>query len=241
MNNAQLSLHNLKKTFIQAGNTIQVLNGVDASFDQSVSYGITGMSGVGKSTLLHILAGLEKPTNGYIAYNNKRFDQFSNKEKELFFNLHIGLVFQSPFLIQELSVLENIMIKGMIAKKPQAIVKDEAMILLERVGLIDKAYVLPNTLSGGQQQRVALARALFNKPTFLLADEPTGNLDARTGAMIIDLVLAYQEEYAMGLIISSHDPAIKERMNIIITVKDGFLFESKTRNVYAYKTSNSCL
>lgn len=221
MNKAQISVHNLKKTFIQAGSPVHVLNGVDIFFEQGKSYGITGASGAGKSTLLHILAGLEKPTDGHVAYNNERLDHFSSIQKELFFNQHIGLVFQSPFLIHELSVLENVMIKGIIAKKSQALVQEEAMVLLERVGIADKARVLPGTLSGGQQQRVALARALMNKPTFLLADEPTGNLDAKTAAMIIDLVLAYQEEYAMGLIISSHDAAIKARMNSIITVKDG--------------------
>ena len=119
------------------------------------------------------------------------------------------------------------MIKGMLAKKKYECVKDEALDLLERVGVADKARALPGTLSGGQQHRVALARALCNRPRFLLADEPTGNLDAKTGALIIDLVLAYQEEYAMGLIISSHDSEIKKRMHTILTLKDGFLLEEK--------------
>jgi len=207
---------------MQAGKTVHVLNGVNALFEQGMSYGITGASGVGKSTLLHMLAGLEKPTDGSISYNNQRLDHFTPAQKEVFFNQHIGLVFQSPFLIHELSVLENVMLKGMIAKKPQVLVKQEALSLLERVGVTDKAHVLPGTLSGGQQQRVALARALMNKPSFLLADEPTGNLDAKTAAVIIDLVLTYQEEYAMGLIICSHDKAIKTLMNTIITVKNGF-------------------
>ncbi len=190
-------------------------------------YVITGASGSGKSTFLHMLAGLEKPTEGYVAYHNERIDHYTAAQKELFYNQHIGILFQQPYLIPELSVLENVMIKGILAKKNNNEVKKEALELLERVGLTDKAYVLPGTLSGGQQHRAALARALCNRPRFLLADEPTGNLDAKTGAVIIDLVLAYQEEYAMGLIISSHDPEIKKRMHTVLELKNGFLLEDK--------------
>jgi ABC-type lipoprotein export system ATPase subunit len=223
VNKTHISTHDIKKTFIQAGNPVMIVNGVTFFFEQGMRYVITGASGSGKSTFLHMLAGLEKPTEGYVAYHNERIDQYSSAQKELFYNQHIGILFQQPYLIPELSVLENVMIKGILAKKNNDEVKKEALELLERVGIADKAYVLPGTLSGGQQHRAALARALCNRPRFLLADEPTGNLDAKTGAVIIDLVLAYQEEYAMGLIISSHDPEIKKRMHTVLTIQDGFL------------------
>src|SRR5262249_16379625 len=135
----------------------------------------------------------------------------------------IGLVFQYPYLIKELTVLENVMLKGLIAGKNNTECSQEAHILLEEVGLADKTYSYPGQLSGGQQQRLALARALMNRPHFLLADEPTGNLDMQTGKTIIDLIKKAQTQWSMGIIISSHDASVAQEMEKIFELKDGFL------------------
>jgi lipoprotein-releasing system ATP-binding protein len=128
-----------------------------------------------------------------------------------------------PYLIKELTVLENVMSKGLIAGVDADACKQEALALLEQVGLSDKVHEHPPILSGGQQQRVALARALFGKPAFLLADEPTGNLDAKNGQAIIDLLLACKDAWGMGIIVSTHDPAVAQRMEVQLEMRDGLL------------------
>lgn len=162
-----IAVANLVKTFDQANQTLTVLNGISAEFHKGKSYAIIGPSGSGKSTLLHMLVGIESPTSGSVLFNNQVVNSFTQRQHEEFLNKYIGLVFQASYLIQELTVLENVMVKGLI--KPQSLhLIDDAMNLLREVGIAEKADQLPARLSGGQQQRVALARALFNKPLFLL-------------------------------------------------------------------------
>ena len=173
---ATIHLENIKKQFNQNTTTMPVLSGITYTFDSGRTYALTGVSGTGKSTLLSILAGLEAPTTGNVYYNNSSMSTLTNKEKNYLLNKTVGLIFQMPYLIQELSVLENVMIKGLISPT-NSIKKDQALQLLDRVGLRSKAYFLPSILSGGEQQRVAIARAVINKPDFLLADEPTAHLD----------------------------------------------------------------
>lgn len=200
-----------------------VLRDVSATFEQGISYAITGISGSGKTTLLHSMAGIEQPNSGSIKLLGCDIYKMSSEERRLFLHAHIGLVFQLPYLIKELSVIENVMLKGIINNKSLVDCSDEAYTLLDAVGLYQRAKDFPTQLSGGQQQRVALARALFGKPTFLLADEPTGNLDAKTGEKIINLLLQFQETYAMGLIISSHSRYVIEKMQMHYEVTEGSL------------------
>jgi lipoprotein-releasing system ATP-binding protein len=134
-------------------------------------------------------------------------------------------VFQLPYLISELTVVENVMVKGLIQKQDINEATQQALALLARVGLEEKAYASPASLSGGQQQRVALARALFNKPTFLIADEPTGNVDTNTGNLILDLLFDAQKEWNMGIIISTHDEYVAQRMGKVLHMKDGVLIK----------------
>ena len=213
----------LVKWFTQGKKKLLVLNGINATFDQAQNYAITGVSGTGKSTFLHLLADLDKPSSGSIYFEDKDISSFTNAKKEKFLNKTVGLMFQAPYLISELSVLENIIVPGMIAGKSYSECKPRAISLLKDVGIEEKASSAPEELSGGQQQRVALARALFNKPKFLLADEPTGNLDIKTGKIIIDLLLSCKKKWGMGIIISSHDPYVSQSMDIVYKLENGVL------------------
>jgi lipoprotein-releasing system ATP-binding protein len=222
-----LETKQLKKSFGHGSNKIEVLHGISVTFKQSNTYAITGISGSGKSTFMHLLAGLDSPTHGTVAFNHKNLQTLSITEKEDFLNRSIGLVFQQPYLMYELSVLENVMLKGLIAGDNSTQAKERARNLLARVGLEHKAHQHPASLSGGQQQRISLVRALFNKPAFLLADEPTGSLDHETGKLIVDLLLQVQKEWSMGLIISSHDPYVAQMMKTVLHMQDGLLTENK--------------
>lgn len=223
MTNATLALTNVYKSYAQAGQSVFVLQGVSAIFDYGKSYAITGVSGSGKSTLMYILAGLDMPTRGVVLYNGSSINAMDSSEKAHFLNSSIGVAFQYPYLIKELTVLENVMIKGMIAQMSRDLCFKNAQELLVFVGLADHMNYYPGQLSGGQQQRVALARALMNNPSFLIADEPTANLDGQTGALIIDLIMRLQQEKGMGVIISSHDAYVTKRMQMAFVLENGLL------------------
>lgn len=218
-----LEAQKITKTFTQGTTTLTVFRDLDCSFMQTHTYALTGVSGAGKSTLLHILAGIETPTQGLVVFNQKALTSYSSQEQAQLLNRSFGLVFQSPYLINELSVLENIIIPGLIAGRPHHECMLQAEELLRRIHLEDKALASPAFLSGGQQQRIAIMRALFNKPAFLFADEPTGNLDEKTGLEIINFLLECQQEWGMGLIISTHDTYVSTRMDHTFVLHNGNL------------------
>ncbi len=220
---ATLSARNLVKIYEQESTEIAVLKGVTTHFSQGNTYVIMGSSGAGKSTLLHLLAGLDEPTSGSVLFNDRPLSSMSEHEKNTWLNKSVGLLFQQPYLIKELSVLENVMLKGLIAGMPHAECAHKARVLLGKVGLVDKADSRTTALSGGQQARVALARALLMEPLFLLADEPTGNLDEHTAQVIIELLLECQQLWHMGLIISSHDAYVANRMQATLRLQNGLL------------------
>jgi len=219
-----LRSENLVKIYQQGSTVNEVLKGISYSFSSEQSYAITGVSGTGKSTLMHLLAGIDLPTSGYVFYDRQSLQEMTSEKKDLFLNKKLGLVFQDPHLIKELTVAENVMLKGLILQQSYKDAKKEALALLELVGLADKAEHHPLSLSGGQQQRISILRALFNKPQFLLADEPTGNLDRESAKVIIDLLLT-GKEWGMGLVVSSHDPYVAQRMEKKLVLKQGKLFE----------------
>lgn len=221
----EIKIVGLYKQFTQMSTTLWVLKGVDATLIRGKSYAITGVSGSGKSTLLHIIAGLDVPTRGKVFINDRSLEVMSTAERTQFLMHHVGLVFQQPYLIRELSVVENVMLKGLIGGESSAASKEKAYALLARVGLSAKAESKPASLSGGQQQRVAVVRALFNQPAFLLADEPTGNLDASTGQGIIDFLFDCQAEWGMAIVVSSHDARVVERMDTVLHLHDGLLIK----------------
>ena len=215
-----ISVQNLKKSFIQGNNKIDVLKNINVTFEQNKSYAITGVSGTGKSTFLHILSGIDTPTKGKVLYNNKELTP-------KLLNTEIGLVFQFPYLIKELSVLENVILKDLINNKDIVQVKEKGLKLLKKFNLQHKAYEQPSTLSGGEQQRISILRAIFNQPKFLIADEPTGNLDELTGKYIVDLLLECKQEWNMGLIISSHNKYLSQKMEKVFILKNGLLLEKE--------------
>ena len=213
----------MHKEFDQGGKILPVLKGISVEFHQAKSYAITGVSGSGKSTLLHLLGGIDVSTGGKVTLNDKDLETFKTDRRQHFLNRTIGFVFQFHYLIKELSVLENIMLMGLIKGDSRDKCVARAKKLLSLVNLSAKADVYPHQLSGGEQQRVAIARALFNKPSFLLADEPTGNLDAQNAQQIIDLFIQAQNEWGMGLIICSHDSAVCARMGVEYRLFNGDL------------------
>ncbi|MGD1997586.1 MAG: ABC transporter ATP-binding protein [Candidatus Dependentiae bacterium] len=218
-----LSLHHTKKTFTTGDKALIVLDDVTYEFEAGTSYAIVGASGSGKSTLLHVLAGFESLSGGSVQWGGTTLSRMSAEKREMFMAHHLGFVFQFHYLINELSVLENVLVSSMIRGEDQAIARERAIVLLDRVGLHDKLHAHPQTLSGGQQQRVAVARALLGKPAFLLADEPTGNLDHTTGLEIVELFQAHQKEAGMGMIIATHDPQVYTKMDVVLRVQDSQL------------------
>ena len=221
MNNLKLVARGLSKSFSTGGKTLHVLESVNIEFEEGKSYAITGASGSGKSTFLHLLAGLDTPSKGEVFFGGNNIFNFKQKEKDLFLNKSLGFVFQFHYLIRELSVLQNIIIPGLIKGDSEKTCKKRALELLDSIGLIDKAEEYPSNLSGGEQQRVAILRAIFNKPKFLLADEPTGNLDSKMAQTIINMLLLFKKEWGMGLILCSHDSQVYSKMDVVLNLHAG--------------------
>jgi putative ABC transport system ATP-binding protein len=211
-----LSLQHVTKGFDIEGDRRIILSDFSYTFLPGVSYAIIGASGSGKSTLLHLLAGFEAVDSGVVLWAGRSVAELSSYERDTFIGQHIGFVFQSHYLIPELSVYDNVRVAGLLAGVDSS--KEAISPLLRAIGLSEHAYHLPHQLSGGQQQRAALARALIKKPTFLIADEPTGSLDAKTGSEIITICRLYQQEYGMGLIVATHDRSVYEMMEVIVSV-----------------------
>ena len=222
-----LSVADIYKDFYQGGKVQAVLRGISMTIAQNHSYAITGVSGSGKSTLLHLLGGLDNPSQGSVLFNGKKWTSFKHREKNAILNKLIGFVFQFHYLIKELSVIENIMLPGLIAGDNRRACRQRALQLLDMMGIKNKESSYPDTLSGGEQQRVAVSRALFNKPAFLLADEPTGNLDTDNAQTVMSLFLKAKAEWGMGIILCSHDPSMYQQMETIYHLQDGIIMNVK--------------
>lgn len=223
----QIQMNNVYKSYTTLNKEQVIINDISIQFDRSMHYAIVGASGSGKSTLLHLLAGFDTPNAGSVAYNCVNITALPAKEREHMLVSTIGIVFQQPYLIHALSVLENVTIKHHALGIPKKDADERGMQLLENVGLTHKAHHHPATLSGGQQQRVAILRALFGNPVFLLADEPTGCLDSRTRTEVLDFMLQCAHESQMGIIVSSHDPSVADAMHTILRLHDGKLEQAK--------------
>lgn len=219
-----LRADHIQKTYYQNNIAVPVLQDINYTFKSTNSYAISGVSGTGKSTLMHLLAGIDTPNAGTIFFDELAINTLSPKQIEQFRNKKIGVVFQESYLISELTVIENVMICGLIAQQSYKSTYERALELLNGVGLTSKAQDHPKSLSGGQQQKIAILRALFNRPQFLLADEPTGSLDRESVHAVIDL-LKKAHEQGMGLIVSSHDPIIAQEMQQRLTLNNGILEE----------------
>lgn len=201
-----LVLKEVSKSFFAGKKQVSLFSNISINFLPNTSYVITGPSGIGKSTLLSIIASFDTPTTGGIHFeDNNIHHDFSQKELTDFRAKHIGFLFQKSYVFNEISVLENVMLPALIAGNDYESTKEYAQHLLKLLGIYDKKDMQPNLLSGGEQQRVSFARALSNKPTFLLADEPTAFLDQKTAEIIINCMQNYVKEENKGLIIVSHD------------------------------------
>jgi lipoprotein-releasing system ATP-binding protein len=219
-----LSISGLKKRFDRNGVEVNVLKGIDLAVHENDFITIMGPSGAGKSTFLHILGTLDKPTEGELFFRGQNVRTFTEDEASRFRNEKVGFVFQFYHLLQDFNVIENIMIPLMIRRMAANDALKKAEAFLEIMGLADRKDHRPGELSGGEQQRVAIARALVNEPEVILADEPTGNLDRKTGREVLNYILSVNEKLKSTLILVTHDPEIgaigKRRFNMV----DGELF-----------------
>lgn len=219
-----LEIKNLKKTYNTSDHSIDVLKGINLTVNKGEFIAIIGRSGSGKSTLMHSIAGLESPTSGEIILNNKSISKMNEEEKSKIRNTEVGLIFQSYNLIPILTVIENIKLPLLSSDKSEI---DDNYInsLIFDLGLKDKINFFPSQLSGGQQQRTAIARAMVNKPSIILADEPTGNLDSKTEKEVMQLLKKSQKKYNQTIIMITHNLELAEMADRIITIDDGFIKE----------------
>lgn len=215
-----LQASGLGKTYVSGDRRIAVLRGVDLTLRAGESVSIRGESGAGKSTLLHLLAGLDVPDAGELRWNGERVDARRCTAQR---NRFLGMIFQSFHLVPELNARDNVLLPRRIGGRVDALARRRASDLLARVGLGERAEHLPAQLSGGERQRVAVARALMNEPSLLLADEPTGNLDERTGEAVIALLLELVAETGTALILVTHNPAHAARTSRQLTLSEGIL------------------
>ncbi|HTX20865.1 MAG TPA: ABC transporter ATP-binding protein [Candidatus Aquilonibacter sp.] len=201
--------------------TLEVLCDVNLDVARGEFLVLRGASGAGKSTLLHLIGGLDSPNAGEIIFDGRDLAKFSESELTYFRNRRVGFIFQAYHLLPELTALENICLPARVARTSAAQVEKRGRELLARVGLAERAEHKPFELSGGEQQRVAVARALINEPELLLADEPTGNLDSRTGGEIIELLKTLSVERQTTLVIATHDAKIGAQARRVIELADG--------------------
>ena len=216
-----LSAENLTRTYQLGKRALEVLRDVSLDVERGEFVALRGASGAGKSTLLHLLGGLDSPNAGRVRFQGRDLAGFSDTGLTRFRNEHIGFIFQAYHLLPELDALENVCLPARMARRATAEVAARGRELLALVGLADRIEHKPYELSGGEQQRVAIARALINDPVLVLADEPTGNLDSRTGADIIDLLCRVRTERRTTLIIATHDANVAARAPRVVQLVDG--------------------
>jgi lipoprotein-releasing system ATP-binding protein len=213
----------LTKTYRSGNSDLVVFADMDLEVMRGESLALIGESGAGKSTLLYLLSGLDSPTSGTISYNSRELRGLSGAELAEFRNREIGFVWQSHNLLPEFTALENVMMPLLVRGAPQAEAREASVERLAEVGLADRASHRAGELSGGEQQRVALARALAGKPSVLLADEPTGNLDFRTGDMIFELLGRLQRKHELTSILVTHNNSFARRCDRILKLEGGVL------------------
>ncbi|MBD3420920.1 MAG: ATP-binding cassette domain-containing protein [Chitinivibrionales bacterium] len=220
----------LTKKFPDEGGEIIIFSDISFSIAKGELIGLTGVSGSGKTTLLHLLGGLDKPTNGTIEINGRRLNTMSRRSLAHFRSTSVGFVFQFHHLLPDFNALENVLIPGLIARKTRQQCIPRAAELLDIVGLSDRARHFPGELSGGERQRVALARALFNQPSLILADEPTGNLDKSNSMNLLQLFQKAHTQLEQTFIVATHNDKLASRMGRNIHIEDG---KVRTKNAAA--------
>lgn len=216
----QLTARDLRRSFKIGSRKIEVLRGISLDVAHGESIFLCGASGAGKTTLLYTIAGLERPESGTVTFEGNKLYAGSEQAQAKLRNERVGFVFQGYFLLAELTALENVLLPSMISGNVK---REAAEAALEKVGLADRMQHLPPELSGGEQQRVAIARAIINDPSIIFADEPTGNLDSKTGAAIVDLLLALVREKQTTLVVVTHDAHLATLGDRRLEIRDGML------------------
>lgn len=211
----------LRKHFYHKGKTLEILRGLDLVLEPGQCLAITGESGTGKSTFLHVLGTIDQPTAGRVLYNDRDVFRLGEDELSAFRNRLVGFVFQFHYLIPELTAEENVALPALIAGDSRTVATGKARALLTRVGLEPRATHRPTELSGGEQQRVAIARALVNQPAVVLADEPTGNLDEGTADEVHCLLLELNRETGVSFVVTTHNPRLAATMDRILRLHEG--------------------
>ena len=212
---------NLHKSYYDGAIELPVLEGIDIGVEKAEILAIIGASGVGKSTLLHLIGALDRPTQGKVFFENQDIFAFNDHELDRFRNQEVGYVFQFHHLLSEFTAIENVALGALIAGKNSRDARDSARKLLDYVGLSERLEHHPSELSGGERQRVAIARALINQPRVILADEPTGNLDRKTSAVVLDLLWDLNDRFEQTFIIVTHNQSLAERADRLIHLVDG--------------------
>ncbi|MBB3188158.1 ABC transporter ATP-binding protein [Microbacter margulisiae] len=225
-----IEIKEIAKTYDIKTMPVKALNGINLTFQEGEFTSIVGPSGSGKTTLLNILGGLDEPTEGEVIIDGQNITKLNNKKKTLFRMMNIGFVFQSFNLIPVLTVKENIEFIMQLQGMPRETREQRTLELLDAVGLADKINSRPNKLSGGQQQRVAVARALASKPKFILADEPTANLDSKSTENLLDIMEKLNENEHITFIFSTHDARVMHKAKRIITIEDGKVIKDVWQN-----------
>jgi lipoprotein-releasing system ATP-binding protein len=216
-----LQVNDVCKSFRLGHQTINVLNGINLTLQRGEMLAMIGASGAGKSTFLHILGTLDRPTSGTVLYEGQDVFRLSEAELATFRNRRIGFVFQFHHLLPEFSALENTFLPALMQKRPKEEMLKAATALLSDVGLEHRLHHKPGELSGGEQQRVAVARALIQNPDLVLADEPTGNLDTHTGETIFELLKTLNQQRGTAFVIVTHNERLAEQADRVIHVVDG--------------------
>lgn len=212
-----LNVRNLRKSFLQpGGNDLTVLSDLSFGLERGKILAVTGVSGSGKSTLLHLIGSFDQPDSGEIFFENKNINDFSREELAVYRNREIGFLYQFHYLMPELTVIENVSFPFLIKEFNRKKAGELASVLLDRVGLGSKQLNMPHDLSGGEKQRAAIARSLINSPRLLLADEPTGNLDRKTGEKVFRLFSDLIRDEGLTAVIVTHNEALAESADQIL-------------------------
>jgi putative ABC transport system ATP-binding protein len=221
---AAVSISDVTKSFRSGNATIVAVDGVSVEIAPGSVVALTGPSGSGKSTLLHLIGAIETPDAGTISVAGQAISELRSRAALAEYRRTVGFVFQRYHLLPALTALDNV-VAPVLPFRVRYDKLERARELLDAVGLADRASSLPAHLSGGEQQRVAVARALIGRPSLLLADEPTGNLDSRTSESILDLLLALRDKYSMAVIIATHERSIAARCDRMLRLRDGQLVD----------------
>jgi len=228
MNDVLIQAGKLTRRYSVGKAVVAALSDVDLTVPRGEFTALVGPSGSGKSTLLNLIGGLDRPSSGEIRMNGLSLGAASEPELVRYRRERVGFIFQSFNLLPTFTALENVEAPLMLAEIPQRARRERAVALLESVGLAPRMLHKPNELSGGEKQRVAIARALANRPLLLLADEPTGNLDSKTGGAVLDLLCGLHEAQGLTMIMVTHDPEIAACASRIIHLRDGSIQQIET-------------